>query len=355
MHQRRKHSLLCLTALLAATVPLAAADSDAAAATQDEGPMGALAPLVGGQWRGQLKLTDGTIIRARHIFEWGLGQTFIRSKTYGAVGDGDERLVYEGFFSLDAAKQRIVFREFSASGAGNEGTIEPNGNVLRYAWSTHGKNGVTEYQETLRFPDKDHYLSEAFEKTGAGWEKFAESSFWREPAPEGEAAQRVLRKEVTLDAPLADVWNAWTTSEGVTTFFGPAAQVEARLGGPFEIYFAPSAPEGLRGSEGCKVQSVVPMQLFAFEWNAPPTIPAIRNSGLHSLVQIRLYEEGPNRTRVAMTHSGWGEGEDWDKTFNYFDAAWDAVLSNLRYRFAVGPVQWPGRFVVAEQQAAEKQ
>lgn len=160
--------------------------------------------------------------------------------------------------------------------------------------------------------------------------------------------ERTLRKQVTVPAPVEDVWKAWTTTEGVTTFFGPQAKVEAVPGGPFEIYFDPNQPVGLRGSEGCKVQSIVPLKLFAFEWNAPPIIPAIRNSGLHTIVYVRLDQEGPGQTRVEVVHAGWGVGEEWDKTFSYFDQAWDAVLSNLRYRFAVGPVQWPGRFVRAE-------
>ena len=39
---------------------------------------------------------------------------------------------------------------------------------------------------------------------------------------------------------------------------------------------ASTMPEGSRGSEGCKVHSVKPMEQLVFEWNAPPTIPAIR-------------------------------------------------------------------------------
>lgn len=308
-----------------------------------------LARLVGGEWRGQIKLLDGRIIAARHIFEWGLGQTILKSKTYGAVGQGAERLVYEGVFAWHPEKKKIGFREFAAHGGTNEGTIEPEGNALHYSWTEYSQNGAAEYRETLRFPDNDHYVSEAFKKTGDGWKRFAESAFRREATADAVAAPRTLRKRVIVAAPLAEVWKAWTTTEGVTSFFGPKAQVEARLGGPYEIYFSTSAPEGLRGSEGCKVQSVVPMSLFAFEWNAPPTIPAIRNSGLHTLVQLRFHQESPDRTHVEMTHSGWGEGEEWDKTYAYFDEAWEAVLGNLEYRFRVGPVEWPGHFIRAGQ------
>lgn len=311
-------------------------------------PLEPLAHLVGGQWRGQIKMLDGTIIRARHVFEWGLGQSILKSETYGAVGEGSERLVYEGVFAWHPEKKAIAFREFSAFGGVNEGTITPGDNALHFSWADYGKNGVTEYRETLRFPDSDHYTSEAYKKTAEGWEKVLDTAFERESAPEVGAAQRLLHKEVTVAAPRAEVWKAWTTTEGVKTFFGPEAKVEAVVGGPFEIYFGPGQPEGLRGSEGCKVHSVVPMKLLAFTWNAPPTIPTIRNSGVHTVVYIELEEAGSDQTRVTMTQTGWGAGEDWDKTYQYFDRAWDAVLGNLRYRFAVGPIQWPGAFIRAK-------
>jgi uncharacterized protein YndB with AHSA1/START domain len=316
-------------------------------------PLEPLAHLVGGQWRGELNLLDGTLIRARHLFEWGLDGAILKSKTYGAVGDGPERLVYEGFYGWHPGKNAIVFREFSAFGSANEGTLVPDGDDLRYSWIESSRRGATEYRETLRFPDKDHYTSEGERKTENGWEKFVASSFRREAAPEAAAAERRLRKQVTVAAPLAEVWKAWTTTEGVKTFFGPEAKIEAVVGGPFEIYFGPSQPEGLRGSEGCKVHSVVPMKLLAFTWNAPPTIPVIRNSGVHTVVYVELDELRRGETRVTITHVGWGAGEDWDKTYQYFDRAWDAVLSNLLHRFAVGPVEWPGRFIRAEQPPAK--
>ena len=310
-------------------------------------PLAPIAHLVGGQWRGQITLIDGTVIHARHVYEWGLGGKIIKSKTYGALGDGPEALVYEGLFAWHPEKKAIGFQEVAAYGGTNEGTIEPEGNALHYYWTQFSSNGVSVFKESLLFPDRDGYVGEAYRKTDDGWEKFtAESPFRREPL-DALAAGRVLHKVLTVDAPLAEVWNAWTTSAGAQTFFGPGANIEAIPGGPYEIYFSLNAPDGLRGSENCRVHSVVPMKLFAFEWSQPPSIPALRN--VHTLVVVRLEPAGKEQTRVELTHTGWGVGEDWDKAYAYFDRAWDAVLGNLRYRFTVGPVDWPdGQFRVAQ-------
>ncbi|HXE74927.1 MAG TPA: SRPBCC domain-containing protein [Candidatus Xenobia bacterium] len=326
-----------------------------ARAQQSAAPANPLEPLARaiGNWRGQIKLLDGTVIDARNVFASSLDGKAILFRAYGITKEG-ERHVYDGLYGWHPQQQRIVLREQSAYGALIDGTVEPEGDALVFTWTQYGAKGTVEYRETFRFPDPDTYVTEVFRKTDKGWERFTlENRFVREKETAAAPAgwQRSLRKQVTVAAPLAEVWNAWTTTEGVTGFFAPAAKVEARIGGPYEIYFGLSQPEGQRGSEGCKVHSVVPMKLLAFEWNAPPSIPTIRDSGVHTLVVIELEEAGPKQTRVTMTHTGWGVGEDWDKTYAYFDRAWEAVLSNLQYRFEVGRVEWPGHFIRAERQA----
>jgi len=134
-----------------------------------------------------------------------------------------------------------------------------------------------------------------------------------------------------INAPVADVWKAWTTAEGIESFFAPkAAKVVPEPGGAFELWFGVDMPEGSRGSEGCKVHSVKPMEQLVFEWNAPPTIPAIRP--LRTLVYLDFKPLPDNRTEVTLRNFGYGVGEDWDKTKAYFTRAWPAVMANLEKR-----------------------
>ncbi|MGB2980302.1 MAG: SRPBCC domain-containing protein, partial [Candidatus Zixiibacteriota bacterium] len=51
-----------------------------------------------------------------------------------------------------------------------------------------------------------------------------------------DQSDRILRKEIVVPATLEQVWNAWTTTGGVKTFFSSDAKVELAVGGPFEIY-----------------------------------------------------------------------------------------------------------------------
>ena len=69
---------------------------------------------------------------------------------------------------------------------------------------------------------------------------------------------RILNTEFEVNAPIAKAWAAWTTPEGVKTFFAPGCNVEARVDGPYDILFAPDARPGKRGAEGLRVPSHSP-------------------------------------------------------------------------------------------------
>ncbi len=153
------------------------------------------------------------------------------------------------------------------------------------------------------------------------------------------ARDRVLRGEVVVAASAADVWKAWTTIEGAKTFFAPEARIEPRVDGAYELYFKPDAPPGLRGSEGMRILSFEPEKRLSYTWNAPPDIPEIR--GQRTQVTVDIEPLAPDRTRVRITHQGWGEGDAWDRAYAYFDRAWGKiVLPRLVARFASGPIDW---------------
>lgn len=151
--------------------------------------------------------------------------------------------------------------------------------------------------------------------------------------------ERFIQGEVIADAGLDDVWAAWTTEEGVKTFFAPDCNIDLRPDGWYEIFFNPSAEPGMRGGEGLRVMAMQPKKMLTFTWNAPPSIPEVRDQRTHVIIRFEL--QGENQTRVTLHHDGWGDGGAWDQAFDYFQRAWnEIILPRLRYRFKHGPVDW---------------
>lgn len=152
------------------------------------------------------------------------------------------------------------------------------------------------------------------------------------------AQERMISKQVTVKAPVDAVWNAWTTTEGVKTFFAPDGLVEARPDGPFQIYMNPYAQPGMKGADDMRVLAVQDRQMISYTWNAPPSLPEARAQ--RTVVIVRFKPAGDGETQVTMSHVGWGDGGEWDKAYDYFNKAWDNVLGNLQQRFVAGPKDW---------------
>lgn len=161
-----------------------------------------------------------------------------------------------------------------------------------------------------------------------------------------KASDRTIHLEAMVNAPLAEVWRAWTTPEGIKSWFAPGCKVELRPGGAYEMYFDLDEPPGSavpplseRGGEGVVLLAIQPGKMLSFTWNAPTEMPTVRPQ--HTHVVVRFFDAGSDQTKVTLTHDGWGEGAEWDEAYEYFVRAWGkVVLPRLQYRFEVGPVDW---------------
>jgi len=150
---------------------------------------------------------------------------------------------------------------------------------------------------------------------------------------------RLVFEEAVVEANVSDVWQAWTTREGVLSFFASACNIDVRVDGPYEMLFNLAAEPGSQGGEGVKILAIQPEKMLSFTWNAPPQLPDVRFQHTHVVVRFEPLSE--LQTRVTLRHDGWGEGGQWDQAFDYFSKAWGrAILPRLQYRFSVGPVDW---------------
>jgi uncharacterized protein YndB with AHSA1/START domain len=144
--------------------------------------------------------------------------------------------------------------------------------------------------------------------------------------------------ERVVDLPREEVWALFTTAEGWKRFFDTEARIELRPGGKFEILFGADQPEGQRGSEGCKVLSLLPGEMISYSWNAPPKLAHARTR--HTWVVVRFDDAGPGRTRVRLGHHGFAEQAadnpdhrtEWVAARAYFEQAWPSVLNALKGR-----------------------
>ena len=149
------------------------------------------------------------------------------------------------------------------------------------------------------------------------------------------APEKRLDFEVLVPASAEDVYRVFTTEDGMKSWLAPAAKVEMKRGGSWDVWLGGAdQPPG-----GGNVLAWVPNEMIAIAAKAPhdkfPTVERER-----TVAVFRFEPMGRETTRVRLTQIGWQQGEEWDKAFDYLAAGNAFLMNMLRDRFVKGPVDW---------------
>jgi uncharacterized protein YndB with AHSA1/START domain len=117
-----------------------------------------------------------------------------------------------------------------------------------------------------------------------------------------------LTIEIEVPAPVADVWLAFSTSEGLSTWLTPEATVDLRPGGDWICRF----PGGSTG--GGTIVSFVPEKELVVAALAPDKFPHVRAERTRAAFQ---FEQRGESTIVRLTQTGWKRGEEWIRAYEY--------------------------------------
>ena len=142
---------------------------------------------------------------------------------------------------------------------------------------------------------------------------------------------RQLVIEVEVPAPVSEVWNAFSTSDGLSTWLFPNATVDLKPGGDWMVRF----PGGSTG--GGTIVSFIPEKELVVSALAPDKFPQVRAARTRAVFQ---FEPRGNATVVRLTQTGWQSGDEWTRAYEYLAAGNAQLLATLHRRFVDGPIDW---------------
>jgi len=152
------------------------------------------------------------------------------------------------------------------------------------------------------------------------------------PAATPSAGEKELVIEVTVPASRAEVWNVFTTSDGLSTWLTPGATVDLRPGGEWTAHF----PGGKTG--GGTIVSFVPEKELVLSALAPEQFPTVRAARTTATFQFE--SRGDNETAVKLIQTGWKDGREWDEAYEHLTAGNAELMATLHRRFVSGPIDW---------------
>ena len=134
-----------------------------------------------------------------------------------------------------------------------------------------------------------------------------------------QTGEKVLRLETILPVDKKAAWQLFTTDEGLKKWIAPLAHIELKIGGYILTNY--DKTKSLVDSSSIKLPIInfIEQELFTLkvELNNNFTNNVQReDSNLQEIIQF--ISVGPKKTKIISSMVGWGQGDDWTKTYNFF-------------------------------------
>lgn len=136
-----------------------------------------------------------------------------------------------------------------------------------------------------------------------------------------------LHLQATLACGPAEAFRLFTTGPGLERWLAPRAEVEAKVGGRYELHWNPADPSD-NHTRGCTITALAPDELVAFDWRGPSALAAGMNNDplTHVVVSFVPLAAG---TRVHLVHSGWPSSAEGQAARAWFEQAWTMAFAAL--------------------------
>ena len=157
------------------------------------------------------------------------------------------------------------------------------------------------------------------------------------------SGDRAIQLSVDVAAPPREVFAAFATSGGFSSWAAPVAHVDLRIGGFIEASYDSHAKIGDPGNIRNEIVGYVPDRLLVIRnVQAPPGF-ADPELFRRTATVIEFTPHDASHTRVTITNAGYGTGERWDTLYRHFEWGDAYTLAELKARFDKGPVDWTAR------------
>lgn len=148
-------------------------------------------------------------------------------------------------------------------------------------------------------------------------------------------ADRTLVNEAVINAPVAEVWDALTTSKGFESWAVAHAEIDLRIGGEMRTHYDPNGVIGDKNTIVNQIIAFEPQRMLSIRnTHAPEGFPFKELFGkTWSVIYLDPIDDLRDRTRVRIVGLGYGDGPEWDDLYNFFKAGNGQTLDELKKKF----------------------
>jgi len=150
--------------------------------------------------------------------------------------------------------------------------------------------------------------------------------------PTGESAPSFVN-EGTINAPVAAVWNVWTTGEGYKSLGVALADVDLRIGGIIRSRYSATGVLGDEETIENRILAFEPRRMIAIRIERPPKSFPFKEAWKKTWTVITLTTLGNNRTQIRIASMGYGTDEESMAMRKFFEAGNASTIETLQKHF----------------------
>jgi uncharacterized protein YndB with AHSA1/START domain len=142
-----------------------------------------------------------------------------------------------------------------------------------------------------------------------------------------------ITAEGIVDAPVAAVWNAWTTGEGLASWLAPQADIELRVDGRMRVIAdARGSLDGPAAIEN-RVLSFEPQRMLSIRVSRAPSDFPFRSRVGEMWTVLSFAATADGRTLLRIVGLGFAADEEAQRMRRFFQAGNAHTLLQLQKRF----------------------
>src|SRR4051812_32835779 len=139
------------------------------------------------------------------------------------------------------------------------------------------------------------------------------------PLTSGAEDDRRLVHECVVNAPLEQVWAAYTTKAGLESWMVGHAEIDLKIGGKMRTQYSSKGPMEESKAITNVILSYEPMHMFSFRVLKPPQGFPFPNAITNMWTVVYFDSESDKTTRVKGICMGFGDDDESMKMREFFD------------------------------------
>lgn len=146
-----------------------------------------------------------------------------------------------------------------------------------------------------------------------------------------EAQDMILVQEVVVEAPVSDVWRAYTTSAGWMAWAAPLAEVDLRAGGVIRTHYESGAKIGDAGTNTLHIVNYVPERVLTLRAEISERWPDVMQEDEGKLMNVIVFDaQSATVTRVQSYGVGYRDLPAYDDLMKFFIPANESLFKRLK-------------------------